>query len=136
MPLITIFINYALLVGILKKSNLIIIISINKLNLRLIRAREYLSKFLLLIRHKPGKVNFILNALSRLLTVDNLELRVEDAIIAPLTNIKEGELDALFAYNTFIDKIAYNKVYNEFNKHYTFVATLIKIAPDFKEKFS
>jgi hypothetical protein len=87
---------------------------------------------LLLICYKPNKANFILNALSRLLIVDNLKLRVEDAIITPL---KEGELNALFAYNAFINKIARNKVYNKFNKHYAFVATLINIILNFKEKF-
>ena len=74
----------------------------------------------------------MLNALSRLLTIDDLKLGVEDAII---TLIRERELDALFAYNAFIDEIAYNKVYNKFNKHYAFAATLINIALDFKEKF-
>jgi hypothetical protein len=99
------------------------------------RAREYLFKFPLLICYKLSKVNFILDALSCLLIINNLALRVEDAIIALLTNVRKEELNALFAYNAFINKIAYNKVYNKFNKHYTFVATLIKIAPDFKEKF-
>jgi hypothetical protein len=87
---------------------------------------------LLLICYKLNKANFILNALSRLLIVNNLKLKVEDAIITPL---KERELNTLFAYNAFINKIAYNKVYNKFNKYYTFIATFIKIAPDFKEKF-
>jgi hypothetical protein len=103
--------------------------------LRLIRVREYFFKFPLLICYKLSKANFMLNTLSYLLIVNDLILRVEDAIIAPLTNIRERELDTLFAYNAFIDKIAYNKVYNEFNKHYAFATTLIKIAPDFKEKF-
>jgi hypothetical protein len=89
----------------------------------------------LLICYKPGKANFVLDALSRLLIIDDLKLRVENAIVAPLTNIREGELNTLFAYNAFTNKIACNKVYNKFNKHYTFIATLIKIAPDFKEKF-
>jgi hypothetical protein len=129
--LITIFINYALLVKILKKSNLTTIIFINKLNLRLVQAREYLFKFLLLICYKLGKANFVLDTLSYLLIVNNLKLRVEDAIIAPL---KEGELNTLFAYNAFTNKIAYNKVYNKFNKYYAFIDTFIKIAPDFKEK--
>jgi ABC-type molybdate transport system substrate-binding protein len=86
----------------------------------------------LLICYKLSKVNFVLNALSRLLIVNNLKLRVKDTIIALL---KEGELDTLFVYNAFINKIAYSKVYNKFNKYYAFAATLIKIAPDFKEKF-
>jgi hypothetical protein len=83
----------------------------------------------LLIRHKLSKANFVLNALSRLLIIDNPELEA----IKSLT--EEGELDALFAYNTFTNKIAYNKVYNKFNKYYAFAATLIKIALDFKKKF-
>jgi hypothetical protein len=133
--LITIFINYTLLVGILKKSNLIIIIFIDKLNLRLIYAREYLFKFLLLICYKLNKANFILDTLSCLLIVDNLKLGIKDAIIAPLTNVRKRELNALFAYNAFTNKIAHSKVYNKFNKYYAFAVTLIKIAPDFKDKF-
>jgi hypothetical protein len=74
----------------------------------------------------------VLNALSRLLIVNNLKLGIKDTIIIPL---KERELDTLFAYNTFIDEIARNKVYNKFNKHYAFAATLIKIILNFKEKF-
>jgi hypothetical protein len=101
--LVTIFTNYALLVSILKKSNLIIAIFTNKLNLYLICAKEYLSKIPLLIWHKLSKANFVLNALLRLLIIDNPELEA----IKSLT--KEGELDALFAYNTFTNKTAYNK---------------------------
>jgi hypothetical protein len=86
----------------------------------------------LLICYKLSKANFILNTLSYLLIIDNLKLRVEDAIITPL---REGKLDALFAYNAFIDEIARDKVYNKFNKHYAFVATLITIVLNFKEKF-
>jgi hypothetical protein len=94
------------------------------------QVREYLFKFPLLICYKLSKANFILNALSRLLIVDDL---IKDANVVPL--IRKGKLDALFAYNTFIDEIARDKVYNKFNKHYAFVATLIKIELDFKEKF-
>jgi hypothetical protein len=96
------------------------------------QVREYFSKFPLLICYKSGKANFVLNALSRLLIVNNLKLGVEGAIV---TLIREGELDALFAYNAFIDEIARNKVYNKFNKYYAFIATLINIALNFKEKF-
>ena len=72
----------------------------------------------MLIRHKLSKANFVLNALLRLLIIDNPELEA----IKSLT--EEGELDALFAYNTFTNKIAYNKVYNKFNKYYAFAATV------------
>ena len=134
MLLIIIFTNYALLVSILKKSNLIIIIFINKLNLHLICAKEYLFRFLLLIRYKLSKANFVLNALFKLLIVDNLKPEAINNIIR-ISLTKEGKLNTLFAYNAFTDKIARNKVYNEFNKHYAFAITLIKITPDFKEKF-
>jgi hypothetical protein len=89
---------------------------------------------LLLIQHKLSKANFILNALFKLLIVNNLKLEAINSIIR-ISLIKERELDMLFACNAFIDKIARNKVYNEFNKYYAFIATFIKIAPDFKEKF-
>ena len=89
----------------------------------------------MLICYKPGKANFILNTLSRLLIVDNLKLRVENAIITPPINTRKGEPNTLFAYNAFTNKIAYKEVYNEFNKYYTFAITFIKITPDFKEKF-
>ena len=40
--------------------------STEKLNLRLIRASEYLQRFRIELRHKPGKTNIVPNALSRL----------------------------------------------------------------------
>ena len=76
----------------------------------------------------------MLDALSKLLIVNNPKPEAINSIIR-ISLIKEGELDTLFAYNTFIDEIAYSKVYNKFNKYYTFAATFIKIVPDFKEKF-
>jgi len=131
--LITIFTDYASLVSILKKSNLIIIIFTNKLNLYLICAKEHFFKFLLLIRHKLSKANFVLNTLSKLPIVDNPK---PEAISSKVRiSLTKGKLNALFAYNAFTNKMARNKVYNKFNKYYAFATTLIKIAPDFKEKF-
>jgi hypothetical protein len=76
----------------------------------------------------------VLDALFKLLIVDNPKPEAINSIIRTSLT-KEGELDALFAYNAFIDEIAYNKVYNKFNKYYAFAITFIKIGPDFKEKF-
>ena len=76
----------------------------------------------------------MLNALFKLLIVDNPKPEAINNIIKT-SLIKERKLNALFAYNAFTNEIARNKVYNEFNKYYTFAATFIKIAPDFKEKF-
>ena len=75
----------------------------------------------------------MLNALFKLPIVDNLKPEAINSKVR--TSLTKGELNALFAYNTFTNKIARNKVYNEFNKYYAFAITFIKIAPDFKEKF-
>ena len=75
----------------------------------------------------------MLNALFKLPIVDNPKPEAINNKVK--TSLTKGELNALFAYNAFINEIARSKVYNEFNKYYTFTATLIKIAPDFKEKF-
>jgi hypothetical protein len=75
----------------------------------------------------------VLDALFKLLIVDNLKLEAINNKVR--TSLIKGELNTLFAYNAFINKIARNEVYNEFNKYYAFATTLIKIAPDFKEKF-
>lgn len=40
--------------------------STDKLNLRLVRASEYLQRFTLDVRHKAGRTNYVLDALSRL----------------------------------------------------------------------
>ena len=61
--------------------------STNKLNLRLIRASQYLLMFDLSVRYKAGKTNIVLNALSRLLgntTVTNLDPRELKALNADL----------------------------------------------------
>jgi len=73
------------------------------------------------------------NALFKLLIVDNPKPEAINSKVR--ISLIKGELNALFAYNAFTDKMAHNKVYNEFNKYYAFAATFIKIAPDFKEKF-
>ena len=95
----------------------------------------------MLICYKLSKANFVLNALLQLLTTKDFKLKF-DAILDAKTNIilntllkEKGELNALFAYNAFIDKIAYKDVYKDFSKHYAFIATFIKITFNFKEKF-
>ena len=75
----------------------------------------------------------MLNALFKLPIVDNLKPEVINSKVR--TSLIKGELNTLFAYNAFTNEIACNKVYNKFNKYYAFAITLIKIIPDFKEKF-
>ena len=63
--LIIIYINYLATILILKQI-MLNIISINKINLRLIRASQYLLLFNLKLRYKARKLNTISNILSRL----------------------------------------------------------------------
>jgi hypothetical protein len=55
----------------------------NRINLRLVRASQYLQQYRLLVYHKAGKLNYIADALSRLAAVDKAEPR------------KDNDLDAL-----------------------------------------
>jgi hypothetical protein len=85
-PPVTIFMDHSSLVSISKKSSITSTVPTEKLNLRLVRAGEYLSHFQLDICHKPGKANFVPDALSRLATL-------EEEKKARATNKSDGELD-------------------------------------------
>lgn len=63
--IIIIYTDHSAAIGIVRQSSMNIT-STEKLNLRLIRASEYLQRFRIKIRHKPGKVNVIPDTLSRL----------------------------------------------------------------------
>lgn len=58
--------------------------SADKLNKHLIRASQYLSQFNLKMRHKPGKIQYVPDALSRLPIVDMPTRSVEDEDILDL----------------------------------------------------
>lgn len=64
-PPIVIYTDYSAAVPISRQTTLTIS-STDKLNLRLIRASQYLSSFNIAVRHKSGKLNTVPNALSRL----------------------------------------------------------------------
>jgi len=50
--------------------------AVKKLNLRLVRASEYLQRFQLKIQYKPGKTNIIPDALFRLFSSNNVHKRL------------------------------------------------------------
>ena len=80
-----IFTDHGAALGIAKQT-LLSTSSTDKLNLRLIRASEYLQRFNIEIRYKPGKQHIVPDILSRLAST-NLDVK-------PVS--MEGELDALF----------------------------------------
>ncbi len=80
-----IFIDPSIALGIAKQTSLSTSFT-DKLNFRLIWASEYLQKFNIEIRHKPGKQHIVPDALSRLASI-NSDTKPE---------FIEGGLDALF----------------------------------------
>ena len=81
-----IYTDYSTTVDIAKQLSLSIT-SIIRLNLRLIRASQYLQRFELNVKYKPGKRNVILDILSRLFSI-NEHLISSDHV----------ELDVLYDY--------------------------------------
>jgi hypothetical protein len=70
--------------------------STDKLNLRLVRASQYCSQFQLNIRHRPGRLNIVPDALSRLLN------KVADSKNRPLGDILEDIDDEVHTYHTTV----------------------------------
>ena len=88
--------------------------SVDKLNLKLIRASTYLSQFRLRVFHKAGKSNIVPDALSRLPTVRHSS-----------SDTKVDSLD-LETYHSHIDGPDPNED--------SIRATLIEMSPDFRKK--
>ena len=72
-----------------------------RMNVRLIRASQFLSQFRLDIRHKPGKEHIIPDALSRLASAN----------VRPILADDHSELDVLYVYNTTVVEMS-----NDFRK--------------------
>ena len=101
-----IFIDYGATLGITKQTSLTTS-SIDKMNLRLVRASDYLQRFDLIIRYKPSKQHIVPDVL----------LRLESSYINPTTS-EVRELDTLIAVP------------------YYFTATLVEISREFKLKLT
>ena len=96
MPTI-IYTDHSATVGIVQQTTLTTS-SVDKLNLRLIRASQYLSQFRLDVRHRPGKQHVVPDALSRLLTVTNYE--------GGEPTSPDGTLDEVFSFNAFLAEMS------------------------------
>lgn len=86
--LIIIYIDHEIALKIAKQINLFTF-STNKLNLRLVRAFDYIQRFSLIIRHKSEKLHVVLDALFRLLIISTSDNQSANAEY-------EKELDVLF----------------------------------------
>ena len=77
--------HYILPLGFRDEADIMTTVSIERLNLWLVCASEYLSRFQLDICHKPRKAHLVLDALSQLPSLNGI----------PLEDAPTGELDAL-----------------------------------------
>lgn len=91
-PPIVIYTDHSAAVPISKQTSLNTT-STDKLNLRLIRASQYLSAFNLELRHKAGKSNTVPDALSRLPQAQGITQAPDRS--------EEGVLDALYGHSEF-----------------------------------
>lgn len=93
--------------------------STDKLNLRLVRASQYLSSFNLELRHKAGRSNTVPDALSRLPQASTAD---------PDTSEKEGVLDALLEHVEAYHSIASSEPIPVYH------STLVEMSDDFKHR--
>ena len=121
--LITIYIDYKAILRIAKQSNIIITVSIEKLNLCLVWASEFILRFPLQILHKPSKSHIVLDALLRLPTSDYN------------TNDAKGELDALHIFIPNKNMPGHTPTApKEAMLEYAHVTSLVAISSKFKER--
>ena len=86
-------------------------VSVEKLNLRLVRASEYLQCFRLDVRHKPSRTHFVSDALSRLSS--------REAIRRPNVQLDEGILNTLHARTA---------------NSWTLAASIVELSDNFKKR--
>ncbi len=113
------FTDHGSALGIAKQTSLTTS-STDRLNLRLIRASEYIQRFNIIIKHKPGKQHIVPDALSRL-DSENDDANTPDS----------GELDALLGC-AMENRNRYPSKSEELDALFT--TTLVEMDPDFKSK--
>ena len=119
---IIIYIDYFVVVLIFKQI-ILIIFNIDKLNLRFIRASQYLSSFNIIIRHKFDEFNVVFDALSRLSNKTTIDV----------TN-KIEILNVLYDYVVNLTNEKFRTIIIRDLSIVVYYIILIKIFDDFKSK--
>ena len=120
---IVIYIDYFAIVLIFRQINFIIS-NIDKLNLRLMRAFQYLLMFDLFVRYKIDKTNIVFNALSRFL---------RNSII--ITKNRSEILKVLYEQVLKIKNFSFREEKSFSEKLFiTYHITLVKMFDDFKSR--
>ena len=116
---IIVYIDHEISVEIVKQTSLSTSF-IDKLNLRLIRASEYIQRFLLNIRHKSKKLYVVSDALSRLFTSNKLS-----------SNDDKDELDVLFTiFMIEMNSKFKAKMIDEYKKNFVYVKIFNMLSKD------
>ena len=122
---IVIYINHFIIVLIFRQISLIIS-NINKFNLRLMRVFQYLSMFVLFIRHKINKANVVSDALSRLfknsIIITNDDSRVLKVLYEQALKIIKNDF-SFKKEKTFLQKL-----------FIIYYITFVKMFDDFKSR--
>ena len=120
---IIVYINYLTTIFIFKQT-ILTIINIDKLNLRLIQVSQYFFNFNFVIQRKTKKFNIILNVLSRLFNVTQLDVKNKIEI-----------LNALYNYSINFSKSELRFVTLQNTLTIVYYVILIKISNKFKQCF-
>ena len=91
--------DHSAILDILQQSSITSTTSTMRMNLRLVRASQFLQQLRLDVRHKPGKEHIISDALSRLASTN-----------VGCSDASHSELNALFTYNATLIEIYPNLV--------------------------
>lgn len=113
--------NYSAILDILEQFFIILTTLTIKINLRLVKASQFLQQFKLDVWYKPGKEQIIFDTLSRLASTN-----------VGCTYYFYSELDALFTYNATLVKIYFNlvsKILTSYDNASIGHASIVKFKP-------
>ena len=120
-----IYIDHSTVVSIFKQISLIIF-NTNKLNLRLMRASQYLFNFNIIIRHKANKINIVSNVLSRLSKKLSSQSNFSDKIEI---------FDAFYDYSVNLTNYEFRTTTIQNLSIISYHVTFMKMSNDFKQRF-
>ena len=133
-----VYIDHEVSVEIVKQTNLSTSF-IDKLNLKLIRASEYIQRFLLNIRHKSKKLHVVFDALSKLFTSDKSSSNDDENEFDVLFTVFMIEMNSKFKA-TMIDEykknFVYVKIFNMLSKNNNKLSFLIEDNILYRKKIS
>ena len=122
---VVVYIDYSAAVSISRQISLTTS-STDKLNLRLVRASQYLSMFDLFVRHKANKTNIVSNTLSRL--QDSVSITINEP------EVLEALYEQAVKVTASLMNIVTHKNSSLLESYASYHVTLIEMSDDFKAR--